>query len=171
MALSERLFAAGLEQLSGNVVQLQADAKGRLGTLEQRLAGAEKTTRFNTDALDHAPEKIDSNANQRAIDQVEAQRRATQVDQRFNRLGDSLARLEMCLPGVDLSPRLETIEQILDQATERLKHNDPAAQFGASVQALSHRLEALDEESKGPAGRTVHQVACAGRGQRAAARG
>jgi hypothetical protein len=113
MALSERLFAAGLEQLSGNVVQLQADAKGRLDTLEQRLVGAEKTTRFNTDALDHALEKIDSNANQRAIDQVEAQRRATQADQRFNRLEDSLARLEMCLPGVDLSPRLETIEFVV----------------------------------------------------------
>ena len=46
---------------------------------DARLAAAEKTAQFNTNALDHALEKIETSANQRATDQVEIQRRAAQT--------------------------------------------------------------------------------------------
>ena len=65
---------------------------------DARLAAVEKTAQFNTNALDHALEKIETSANQRATDQVENQRRAAQHEEALHRLEDAIARLEMRLP-------------------------------------------------------------------------
>jgi localization factor PodJL len=80
-------LSGNLEQLAGRVGQARVDAEDNhrqleervnvsATALEQRLSAAEKTAQFNTNALDHALEKLEASANQRAGDQVEAQRRA-----------------------------------------------------------------------------------------------
>jgi localization factor PodJL len=157
-------LAGNLEQLAGRVGQARVDAEDshrqledgqrqledRINitatTLEQRLSGTEKTAQFNTNALDHALEKIEANANQRATDQVENQRRAAQSEESLNRLEDSIARLEMRLPDAEFERRLDGIERSVGGMADRLENTDPAARFDAPLQALSHRLEALEKD-------------------------
>lgn len=146
-------ITGNLEQLAGRVGQSRVDAEDnhkllvvRTEALEQRLAAAEKTAQFNTNALDHALEKIEANANQRATDQVENQRRAGQTEESLNRLEDSIARLEMRLPDAAFERRLDSIEHSVSGIAERLENYDPKAQFDAAMQALSHRLESLEKD-------------------------
>lgn len=150
-------LAGNLEQLAGRVGQARVDAEDshrqleeRINitatALEQRLSGAEKTTQFNTNALDHALEKIEASVNQRATDQVENQRRAGQAEESLNRLEDSIARLEMRLPDAEFERRLDGIERSVGGMVERLDNYDPAAAFDPPLQALSHRLEALEKD-------------------------
>jgi localization factor PodJL len=150
-------LAGNLEQLAGRVGQARVDAEDshrqleeRINitatALEQRLAGAEKTTQFNTNALDHALEKIEASVNQRATDQVENQRRSAQAEESLNRLEDSIARLEMRLPDAEFERRLDGIERSVSGMAERMENYDPAAAFDPPLQALSHRLEALEKD-------------------------
>ena len=118
----------------------------RFETAEQRLSGTEKSTQFNTNALDHALEKIEASANQRATDQVENQRRSAQAEESLNRLEDSIARLEMRLPDAEFERRLDGIERSVGGMADRLENYDPVASFDAPLQALSHRLEALEKD-------------------------
>ena len=121
-------------------------ATQRFETVEQRLASAEKTAQFNTNALDHALEKIEGATNQRATDQVESQRRAAQTEESLHRLEDSIARLEMRLPDAAFERRLDGIEQSVTGMAQRLETQDPAARFDSTMQALSYRLESLEKE-------------------------
>jgi localization factor PodJL len=118
----------------------------RFEAAEQRLSGAEKTAQFNTNALDHALEKIEGAAGQRATDQVEQQRRAAQTEESLHRLEDSIARLEMRLPDAAFERRLDGIENSVGAMVQRLEQHDPAARFDSTMQALSHRLESLEKE-------------------------
>jgi localization factor PodJL len=157
-------LAGNLEQLANRVGQARVDAEDghkqleerinvtaqslaqRFDTAEQRLAGAEKTAQFNTNALDHALEKIEGAAGQRASDQVEQQRRAGQTEESLHRLEDSIARLEMRLPDAAFERRLDGIENSVGGMVQRLENHDPAARFDTTMQALSHRLESLEKE-------------------------
>ncbi len=146
-------LTGNLEQLAGRVGQGRVDAEDnhkllivRTEAAEQRLAAAEKTAQFNTNALDHALEKIEASANQRATDQVENQRRAGQTEESLNRLEDSIARLEMRLPDAAFERRLDSIEHSVSGIAERLENYDPKAQFDTAMQALSHRLESLEKD-------------------------
>jgi len=150
-------LAANLEQLAGRVGQARVDAEegqkaleNRLESaeqrIEQRLAAAEKTAQFNTNALDHALEKIEVSANQRATDQVESQRRHASHEETLHRLEDSIARLEMRLPDAAFERRLDSIEQSVGGMANRLENFDPAARFDSTMQALSHRLESLEKD-------------------------
>ena len=118
----------------------------RFEAVEQRLTGAEKSAQFSTNALDHALEKIEGAANQRATDQVEQQRRAAQTEESLHRLEDSIARLEMRLPDAAFERRLDGIENSVGSMVQRLENHDPAARFDSTMQALSHRLESLEKE-------------------------
>ena len=161
-------LAGNLEQLAGRVGQARVDAEDshkqleeklnvttssleqRLmnssATLEQRLAAAEKTAQFNTNALDHALEKLEASANQRAGDQVEAQRRGALTEESINRLEDAIARLEMRLPDAQFETRLDGIERSVTGMAHRLETSDPAERFDSTMQALSHRLESLEKD-------------------------
>ncbi|HEU0161078.1 MAG TPA: hypothetical protein VFQ69_01630 [Rhizomicrobium sp.] len=157
-------LTSNLEQLAGRVGQARVDAEdnhralearlenvqqsieNRLAAADQRLDTAEKSAQFNTNALDHALEKIEASANQRATDQVESQRRHAQSEESLNRLEDSLARLEMRLPDGAFERRLDSIEQSVGGMAQRLENYDPAARFDSTMQALSHRLEALEKD-------------------------
>ena len=121
-----------LEKLAGHVGQIWEDADGadqllnrridltvqeldqriqeNEGTWDARLSQAEKTAQFNTNALDHALEKIEVAAAQRAADQIEFQRHAAQQEESVHRLEDSIAQLETRLPGTEMEDRLTGIE-------------------------------------------------------------
>jgi localization factor PodJL len=115
-------------------------------TLDTRLSSVEKTAQFNTNALDHALEKIEASANQRATDQVENQKRAAQHEETLNRLEDSIARLEMRLPDAEFERRLDGIERSVSGMADRLEKYNPTEQFDASLQAMSYRLDSLEKE-------------------------
>ncbi|HEY4076308.1 MAG TPA: hypothetical protein VGM26_05180 [Rhizomicrobium sp.] len=118
----------------------------RFESTEHRLASAEKSAQFNTNGLDHALEKIEASANQRAADQVENQRRAAQTDESLHRLEDSIARLEMRLPDTEFERRLDGIERSVSGVADRLENYDPKVLFDASMQAMAYRIEALEKD-------------------------
>jgi localization factor PodJL len=139
-------LTANLEQLAGRVGQARVDAEEANKALDQRIATAEKTTQFNTNALDHALEKLEASAGQRATDQVEGQRRHLQAEESINRLEDAIARLEMRLPDAAFERRLDGIEQSVSGIAQRMDEFDPAARFNEQMQAISHRLESLEKD-------------------------
>ena len=150
-------LSGNLEQLAGRVGQARVDAEDNhrqleervnvaATALEQRLTATEKSAQFNTNALDHALEKLEASANQRAGDQVEAQRRAALTDESIHRLEDAIARLEMRLPDAQLENRLDGIERSVTGMAQRLENYDPTEKFDSTMQALSHRLESLEKD-------------------------
>ena len=144
-ALDQRIDASE-KAIDGRLSTAQKAIDTRLDTADTRLAAAEKTAQFNTNALDHALEKIEASANQRATDQVENQRRsAAQHEESLNRLEDSIARLEMRLPDAEFERRLDGIERSVTGMADRLTHFNPTEKFDATMQALSHRLEWLEK--------------------------
>ena len=144
-ALDSRI--TGTEIAISAKLEAQArDVSQRFEAADQRLSSTEKTAQFNTNALDHALEKIESAANQRASDQVESQRRGAQTEETLNRLEDSIARLEMRLPDAAFERRLDGIEHSVGGMAQRLENFDPAARFDEAMTQLSHRLESLEKD-------------------------
>jgi localization factor PodJL len=150
-------ITGNLEQLAGRVGQARVDSEDADKALDQRidasekaidgrLGAVEKTAQFNTNALDHALEKIEASANQRATDQVENQRRSAAHEESLNRLEDSIARLEMRLPDAEFERRLDGIERSVTGMADRLTHFNPTEKIDATMQALSHRLESLEKD-------------------------
>lgn len=143
-ATDERIAAAE------KTIQLASDglnqAQQKIAASEQRLTASEETIQRNADALDRALQKFDQAASQRSADQAENQRRAAQAEEGLGRLEDSLARLETRLPDGTLERRLDSLEQSVNGVVERVENYDPRAQFDATLQALSHRLESLEKD-------------------------
>ena len=67
-------------------------------TLDQRLAAVEKAAQFNTNALDHALERLEAQAGIRAGDQAELQKRHAETDGAISRLEESLERWKRAAP-------------------------------------------------------------------------
>jgi localization factor PodJL len=147
---SERAVAARLDAgeraAEERIEAAERSVEARLASLDGRLGSAEKSTQFNTNALDHALEKIEASANQRATDQVENQKRSAQHEESLNRLEDSIARLEMRLPDAEFERRLDGIERSVNGMADRLETYDPTAKFDTSMQAISYRIEALEKD-------------------------
>ena len=114
--------------------------------VDTRLSSVEKTAQFNTNALDHALEKIEASANQRATDQVENRKRGAQQEETLHRLEDSIARLEMRLPDAEFERRLDGIEHSVTGMAGRLEQHDRADKFAAALQAMSDRLDAMEKD-------------------------
>jgi localization factor PodJL len=154
---------ANLEKLASHVGKVWEDADNAAQLLEQRidlvetefthrlqhseqvldarLSAAEKTVQFNTNALDHALEKIEAAANERAIELAGHQRRAAQHEEGVRELKHALIELEARLPGARLEARLAAIETSIQ--------DDPARAFGDAVRELSGRLERLERDHTG----------------------
>jgi len=161
-------LTSNLEQLAGRVGQARVDSEETdkaldrridasehaIGTrlqaidqaLDTRLSSVEKTSQFNTNALDHALEKIEVSANQRATDQVENQKRSAQHEETLHRLEDSIARLEMRLPDAEFERRMDGIERSVSGMADRMEKYNPTEAFDAGLQAMSYRLDALERE-------------------------
>ena len=98
-------------------------------TLDQRLAAVEKASHFNTNALDHALERLESQAGVRAGDQAELQKRHAETDGAISRLEESLDALEARNAG--------------EQAELQKRH----AETDGAISRLEESLEALDTRS------------------------
>jgi localization factor PodJL len=151
---------ANLEKLASHVGKVWEDADNAAQMLEQRidlvqtefthrlqhseqvldarLSATEKTVQFSTNALDHALEKIETAANERAVELAANQRRAAQHEESVRELRHSLLELEARLPGARLEARLAAIETSIQ--------DDPARAFGEAVRELSGRLERLEKD-------------------------
>ena len=142
----EALLAAAEKTVRFNIDALNQRIDASEKAMDARLSAAEKTAQFNTNALDHALEKIEASASQRAADQVENQRRTAQHEESFNRLEESIARLEMRLPDAAFERRLDGIERLVSGMADRLTHFNPSEKIDATMQALSYRLESLEKD-------------------------
>ena len=171
-----------LEKLAGHVGQIWEDAdtanqllERRLDVTEKelaqrienighgwdaRLSAAEKTAQFNTNALDHALEKIEAAADQRVADQADYQRRMVQQDERaarqdenVQRLESSVAELEKRLPGAELEDRLGRMEARLPGAEledrlARMESRLPGAELEDRLSGMEKRLPGAELEDR-----------------------
>jgi len=140
-----------IDQLAYKLGQAREDAEHgdsqlaeRIVQVDNRVAGAEKTIQFATNAIDHALEKLEGQTQQRANDQVEWQRRAGQTEEALQRLEDSVIRLEHSGNDKGLERRLDGIEDSLHGLMARLENYDPAAPLEETMRALTRRLEATE---------------------------
>jgi localization factor PodJL len=116
----------------------------RMGNVDLRLANLEKSLQFATNALDHTLEKLEAQANQRAQDQVEAQRRAGLTEESVVRLEEAVTRMQHAGADQAMERRLDGIENSLHGMVARLENYNPAAPLEESLQALARRLEQLE---------------------------
>jgi localization factor PodJL len=159
-----------LEQLADRVSQARVDSENAdkalvqridntARAMEARLSAAEKAAQFNAEALGHALGKIEAGTNQRAADQSENQRRATQHAESLNRLQESIARLEMGLPDLQFERRLESVERHAAGTAWRNRLDRGAVATACGTGKRSCRLD----------GRTARQSAAFGRAPRGSA--
>ena len=129
------------EQLARRLSEIQMDVEESHRVLSVRVSEAEKAADYSGSALDHALEKIEAFARQRAADQAENQRQTHRHEQALERLSDAFLRMEKRLPDFKLFHRLEAVEQAV--AERRQPDNAPLL---SALQALSHRMEQLEKD-------------------------
>jgi localization factor PodJL len=134
------------ELLARRLSEIRVDFDQSHRMLDARLSAAEKIAEYSSSSLKHALEKIEAFARQRAVDQVENQRQAGRQDQVLERLSDAFLRLEKRLPDTNLTHRLEAVEQAIVGLADQKKPDHSGAPLLAALQALSHRLEALEKD-------------------------
>jgi localization factor PodJL len=132
--------------ISNRLETIDRSVDVRLSAVDTRISAVEKTAQFNTNALDHALEKIEASANQRATDQVESQQRAGRHEDTLHRLEDSIARLEMRLPDAEFERRLDGIERSVGGMAGQLEEYGPADRLDASLRAISNRLDVMERD-------------------------
>jgi localization factor PodJL len=141
VALGSRLDAIG-RSLDAQAAAVDPS----FAAVDTRLSAAEKTAQFNTNALDHALEKIEASASLRAADQVENQKCAARHEETLHRLEDSIARLEMRLPDAEFERRLDGIERSVGGMTGQLEEFASADKLDASLKTISNRLDAMEKD-------------------------
>jgi localization factor PodJL len=129
------------EQLADRFNQID----NRLAAIDTRVVGTEKTAQFTTNAIDHALEKLEAQAQQRATDQVEQQRRAGQTEEALQRLEDSVIRLEQARHDPALERRLDGIETSLHGLISRLETYNPTGPLEETIHTLARRLDDMDK--------------------------
>ena len=137
------------EQLARRLSEIRVDFDQSHRMLDARLSAAEKIAEYNSSALEHALEKIEAFARQRAVAQVENQRQAGRQEQVLERLSDAFLRLEKRTAGpTNLTHRLEAGGARRSSAWPISKKPDhSAAPLLSALQDLSHRsLEALEKD-------------------------
>jgi localization factor PodJL len=136
-------LTGNLEQLAGRVTQVRVEIENTSQSLEHRLGSVEKSSQFNTNAIDHALEKLEAQANIRAGDLAEAQKRETQSDVTIMRLEESLSRLESKGRDPALDRRLEGMDRALGDIVQRLESNSEP--FEDAVRGLVRRLDTVEK--------------------------
>ena len=136
------LLTSNWEQLARRLSDIRLDVDETHRVLDARLSIAEKAADYSSSALDHALEKIEAFARQRAMDQAENQRQSNRQELVLERLSDAFLKLEKRLPDANLAQRLEVVEQ----AVGGMAKPENSAPLLSALQALSHRLEALEKD-------------------------
>jgi localization factor PodJL len=165
------IVAGNLEQMAGRIGQVRSDVEGttrRLEarvaeveeetrnrfaafeaetarTLDQRLAAVEKASHFNTNALDHALERLEAQAGVRAGDQAELQKRHAETDGAISRVEESLERLEAENADPALERRLDSIERALGSLVSRLETYDPTAPLEDAMRNVTRRMDTVEK--------------------------
>ena len=165
-------ISGNLEQLAGRMGQLRSEAEAttrrmdqRIASIEeesrtrfaafeaetarildQRLAAVEKASHFNTNALDHALERLEAQAGVRAGDQAELQKRHAETDGAISRIEESLEALEARSADPTLDRRLDSIERALGSLVSRLEAHDPTAAVDESLRILVRRVETIEKK-------------------------
>jgi localization factor PodJL len=137
------LLTSNWEQLARRLSDIRLDVDETHRVLDARLSIAEKAADYSSSALDHALEKIEAFARQRAMDQAENQRQSNRQEQALERLSDAFLKLEKRLPDANITQRLEVVEQALGGMT---RPENSTAPLLSALQAVSHRLEALEKD-------------------------
>ena len=138
----EARVAAAEEESRNRFAAFEAET-GR--TLDQRLAAVEKASQFNTNALDHALERLEAHAGLRAGDQSEFQRRHAETDGAISRLEESVEQLDARSTDPSLERRLDSIERALGSLVSRLETHNPAAGLEDTIRGLARRIDTVEE--------------------------
>jgi len=140
----DKLLGARIAETDASLNARLGDVDNRAGNAELRLSNIEKTLQFATNALDHTLEKLEAQANQRATDQVEWQRRAGVTEESVVRLEEAVQRLAHAGSDQAATQRLDGIENSLHGLVARLENYDPVAPLQDTIHGLSRRLEQIE---------------------------
>jgi localization factor PodJL len=113
--------------------------------LDQRLAALEKASQFNTNALDHALERLEAQAGLRAADQAEIQKRHAETGGAISRLEESVERLDARGADPALERRLDGIERALANLVSQLESHNPAAAVEDVLREFGRRIETVEK--------------------------
>lgn len=132
-------LANNIETVAGRVGQSRQDSQAATQALESRLATLDERVR----AVEGAAQTQSGSIN-RALDAIEAQKRAPSPMDAIVRLEDSVHRLEErgSDPGIDR--RLLGIERTLSGVMARIEHSDEPTALEESLKKVVARLEALE---------------------------
>ena len=140
-------------RLEARVAEVEEETRNRFAafeaetarTLDQRLAAVEKASHFNTNALDHALERLEAQAGVRAGDQAELQKRHAETDGAISRVEESLERLEAENADPALERRLDSIERALGSLVSRLETYDPTAPLEDAMRNVTRRMDTVEK--------------------------
>jgi localization factor PodJL len=144
---------AAARRLEERVAGMEDDSRGRFAAfeaecqriLDQRLSAVEKTANFNTNALDHALERLEAQAGIRAGDQAELQKRHAETDGAIGRIEESIEQLEARTADPAVDRRLDSIERALGSLVSRLETYDPAAPLEETLRGLTRRMDTVEK--------------------------
>ncbi len=144
---------ATTRRLEARVSAIEEESRNRFSAfeaeiqrnLDQRLAAVEKSAQFNTNALDHALERLEAQAGIRAGDQAELQKRHAETDGAISRIEESIERLEARTSDPAMERRLDSIERALGSLVSRLETYDPAAPLEDTLRGLVRRIDSVEK--------------------------
>lgn len=138
-------LTSNLEQLAIRLGQARADAENATRALEARIAAAESSLQFSQSSLEQVQERIEAQANHRAHDLTDLQKREAHHLGSLERIEERIARLEVRGPDPAMEKRLDNIERALTGIVARLEQSDPSAALADTLRQVSQRLDAVEQ--------------------------
>ena len=138
-------LTSNLEQLAIRLGQARADAENATRALEARIAAAESSLQFGQSSLEQVQERIEAQANHRAHDLTDLQKREAHHLGSLERIEERIARLEVRGPDPAMEKRLDNIERALTGIVARLEQSDPSAALADTLRQVSQRLDAVEQ--------------------------
>jgi localization factor PodJL len=141
------------EENRSRLSHIQEETKERIAAfetetqrgLDQRLAAVEKAAQYNTNALDHALERLEAQTETRAGDQVELQKHHAEIGGAISRIEETLEKLEAQPADPQVDKRLDSLERALSSLVNRLESYDPTAPLEDTLRGMSHRIDAVEK--------------------------
>jgi len=141
-------LTSNLEQLAIRLGQARADAENATRALEARIAAVESSLQFTASSLEQMQERVETQANHRAHDLTDLQKREANHLGSLERIEERIARLEVRGPDPAMERRLDNIERALTGIVARLEQSDPAAALADTLRQVSQRLDAVEQNHR-----------------------
>ena len=138
-------LTSNLEQLAIRLGQARADAENATRALEARIAAVESSLQFTQSSLEQVQERVEAQANHRAHDLTDLQKREANTLGSLERIEERIARLEVRGPDPAMEKRLDNIERALTGIVARLEQSDPSAALADTLRQVSQRLDAVEQ--------------------------